>query len=107
MKIGLKSLEEIEEIEAPTIRARNPHELMRSLEVLDILTCCEIIVHACLARKSSNNWLYFQRLDYPVNDMPEWRKWITLKLKDNKVQIGDLPLDYHGPLKKNYEDHRK
>jgi succinate dehydrogenase/fumarate reductase flavoprotein subunit len=107
MKIGLQSLEEIKEIEAPTICARNPHELMRSLEVLDILTCCEIIVHACLARRSSNNWLYFQRLDYPVNDPPEWRKWITLKLKDNKVRIGELPLDYQGPLKKNYEAHRK
>jgi succinate dehydrogenase/fumarate reductase flavoprotein subunit len=110
MKIGLKSLEEIKEAEASTIRARNPHELMRSLEVLDILTCCEIIVHACLARKSSNSWLYFQRLDYPVDNPPEWRKWLTLKLKDDRVKVGELPLDYfggYGSLKENYEAYRK
>lgn len=110
MKIGLKSLDEIKEAEASAIRARNPHELMRSLEVLDILTCCEIIVHACLARKASNNWLYFQRLDYPVNDPPEWRKWITLKLKNNELKVSELPLDYFGSyssLKENYQAHRK
>ena len=107
MNIGLKSLGEIKEAEASTLCTRNPHELMRTLEVLDILTCCEIITHACLARKASNRWLSFERLDYPEDDPPQWRKWVTLKLEDNEVKVGELSLDYYGSLKENYEAHRK
>jgi succinate dehydrogenase/fumarate reductase flavoprotein subunit len=110
LNIGLKSLEEIEAGEAATLRARNPHELMRALEVQDILTCCKIIIYACLARKSSNNWLYFQRLDYQTNNPPEWRKWLTVSLADDKVKVNEYPLDYFGgypSLKANYEAHKK
>ena len=107
INIGLKSLGEIKEAEASTLCARNPHELMRTLEVLDILTCCEIIIHASLARKASNRWLSFERLDYPEDDPPEWRKWVTLKLEDNEVKVDELPLDYYGSLKESYEAHKK
>lgn len=110
LKIGLKTLQEIKEGEASTIRARNPHELMRSLEVLDILTCGEIIINACMARKSSNNWLYFQRLDYPVNNPADWRKWLTVQLNKDKVKVNEYPLNYFGgynTLKENYKAHNK
>ncbi len=40
-------------------------------------------------------------------DPPEWKKFITLKLADGKVKIGELPLTYWGDLKKNYEAHNK
>lgn len=107
MNIGLKSLAEIKEAEASTVRSRNPHGLMRALEVLNILTCCEIIIHASLARKASSRWLSFERLDYPEDDPPEWRKWIIIKLEENKVKVNELPLDYYGSLKENYEAHKK
>jgi len=107
MNIGLKALSEIREAEASTIYATNPHELMRSLEVLHILTVAEIIIHASLARRASNRWLSFERLDYPEDDPPEWRKWITIKLEDERVKVGELPLDYYGSLKENYEIHSK
>jgi len=107
MNIGLRSLSEIADAEASSLFARNPHELMRSLEVLDILTCCEIIVHASLARKATNTWLSFERLDYPEDDPPEWRKWVTVKLQDGEVKPGELALDYYGSLQENYEAHNK
>ncbi len=107
IKIGLKSLGEIREGEAATLFARTPHELMRALEVLDILTCAEIITHSCLARKASTGWFDFHRLDYPDKDPPEWRKWVTVKLENDQVQVGKLPLDYYAPLKDNYEEHNK
>ena len=106
MKICLQSLDEIHDSEAQELYARNPHELMRALEALDILTCSEIITHACLARKASNRYLYFERLDYPDDDPPEWRKWVTLKLVDDQVKVGELPLDYAGSLEENYEAHK-
>lgn len=106
MNICLQSLAEIEGAEARELSARNPHELMRALEVLDILTCSEIVTHACLARKASNRYLYFDRLDYPADDPSEWHKWVTLKQVANEVEVGELPLDYAGSLEENYEAHR-
>jgi len=78
---------------------------MRSLEVLAILTVGEMVIHASLARKASNALLVFKRSDYPEEDPPEWRKWITTRLVDGKVKIGELPPDFWGPLKENYDAH--
>jgi succinate dehydrogenase/fumarate reductase flavoprotein subunit len=107
MNIGLQSLSEIRQAEATTLFARNPHELMRALEVLDILTCAEMIVHSSLARKASSGWFGFERLDYPEKDPPEWRKWVRLRLEDDEVTVGESPLDYYGSLKDNYETHNE
>ena len=106
MKIGSLALSEIRHAEANQLHARNPHELMRALEVLDILTVCEMIVAACLARKASNSWLSFERLDYPENDPEKWRKWITIKLKNGKEVSGEMPLNYQGSLPENYEKYK-
>ena len=107
MTIGLQSLREIREAEATTLSARNPHELMRALEVLDILTCAEIITHSCLARQASSGWFDFKRVDYPEKDPAEWRQWVTLRLEGDEVKVAKLPLDYFGSLKDNYEEHNK
>ena len=45
--------------------ARNPHELMRTLECGVRLTVGEAMMHASLARKASSAGLVFKRLDYP------------------------------------------
>jgi len=103
MEIGLLSLKEIEENDAREAFARNPHELMRTLEVLNILGNAQLTIHACMARRASNAWLGFKRMDYPENDPPEWHKYVTLKLEDNQVKLGELPLDYYGSLQENYE----
>jgi len=105
LNIGLKWLDEMKEAEAAELYARNPHELTRALEVLNILTLGEMVFHASLARKASHSLLGFKRSDYPEDDPPEWRKWITTKLVDDKVQLGELPLDFWGPLKENYDAH--
>jgi len=48
----------------------------------------------------------FFRLDYPEMDPPEWHKFITTKLEDGKVKVGEIPIDYYEPLKENFEAHR-
>lgn len=103
MTLGLKYLAEIKEGEASTIFARNPHELMRAIEALDVLTCAEMVIHASMGRKASSDSLGFERLDYPVDDPEEWRKWISIKLLDEQVVTRELPLDYYGSLHENYE----
>lgn len=106
LRIGLLWLAELERDEAPKVVADTPHKLMRTLEVFNILTCSQMIIHASLARKASSPPLGFFRLDYPELDPPEWRKWVTIRLEDGKVRVGELPLDFWEPLRENYERHR-
>jgi hypothetical protein len=107
LNICLSVLKGIKKREATELYASNPHELMRSLEVLSILDNAEMVAQACLARKASAKHLHFKRSDYPELDPPEWRKFIAIKLENNKIKVGEKPIDYWGPLKENYEAHNQ
>jgi len=107
MKIGLWSLQKMEEKDVAEAFASDPHKLGRTLDVIDLIAVCKMITHACLARKGSSRFLNFYRLDYPEIDSPEWHKWITIRQENGKVQIGERPIDFWGPLKDNYEDHNR
>ena len=91
---GLQWLESIEESELASIHARNPHELMRSLEVGVRLEVGRAMMHASLARRASSEALGFKRIDYPECDPPEWDKLVTIRLEAAEVVAGELPCDY-------------
>ena len=105
--MALDSLKDIEENWVPKLYALDPHKLLRSLEDLSILTYAQIILHASIARRASSRHLDFYRIDYPALDPPEWNKFITVRLENGNVKIGEAPLDYWGNLKKNYETNNK
>jgi len=107
LKIGLLWIKDIFKNEIPKLYAPDPHKLMRTLEVIDILTCCEMIIHSSLARKASSKFLGFNRLDFPEIDPPQWKKFITIKQVDGKVKISYLPIDFYGSLLENYESRNK
>jgi succinate dehydrogenase/fumarate reductase flavoprotein subunit len=54
------------------IAARDPHELMRALEVHSILDCADMAASASLYRTESRWGLYHYRLDYPEQDDANW-----------------------------------
>lgn len=111
LKTGLRYFKEIRESEAANAYARNPHELLRILDCMDRMTSGEMIIHASMARKASNRWINFKRIDYPEADPKEWKKWVTIKQKDGKVEVGELPINYwllppNAPTyQENYEHH--
>jgi succinate dehydrogenase/fumarate reductase flavoprotein subunit len=111
LRRGLDWFASIKESEAANVYARNPHELVRSLECLTHITMGEAIIHACLARKSSSRILSFKRLDYPEVDPEEWNKFVTIRLEDDGVKVGEKPLGYwllppYSPdYEKNYQKH--
>jgi succinate dehydrogenase/fumarate reductase flavoprotein subunit len=107
LKMGLESLKEIEEVFVPRLYALDPHKLMRSIEDLSLLTHGQIILNASLARQASSQALNFFRIDYPNVDPPEWNKFVTVKLENGKVKAGELPIDYWGDMKANYEARNK
>ena len=80
---------------------------MRSIEDLSMLTHAQMVLHASLARKASSRVLGFYRIDYPEVDPPEWSKFLTIKLENDRVKSGELPLKYWGDMKANYEAHNK
>ena len=99
---GLATLESLKKNDVPCMRARNPHELIRTLEVLNVLANAELVLHACLARRASAEFLLFERSDYPEMDPPAWQKFVTVRLQSGKVVEGDAPMDYYGSLEEGY-----
>jgi succinate dehydrogenase/fumarate reductase flavoprotein subunit len=107
LNMGLDALKEIEDVHVPRLYALDPHKLMRSIEDLNLLAHGQIVLNASLARQASSRVLNFFRIDYPEIDPPEWNKFITVKLENNNVKTGELPLNYWGDMKANYEAHNK
>lgn len=103
LKTGLARLDEYEKDVVPETFAYNPHELVRLLEVFDILTNARLILHASLARKLSSKPLNFHRGDSAEEETPKGRKLIVLKHDEGQITTRKLPLDFHGNLKENYE----
>jgi hypothetical protein len=94
LQVGLEWLDGIRRSEAAQAYARNPHELMRTLECSVRLTVGETMMHASLARRASSEGLCFKRLDYPEMDPPEWDKLVTVRRQGGSVLTRDLPWDY-------------
>jgi succinate dehydrogenase/fumarate reductase flavoprotein subunit len=107
LKMGLQTLDKIENEALPQMYALDPHKLMRSLEDTSLLTYAQIIVQASLARKASSVPLGFQRIDYPALDPPEWNKFLTIKQENGKVKTGLMPQAFWGNMKKQYEAYNK
>jgi succinate dehydrogenase/fumarate reductase flavoprotein subunit len=71
MEIGLERFGEIRE-DLSAMFARDPHELMRAMEVHSILDCAEMAARASLYRTESRWGLYHNRVDYPATDNENW-----------------------------------
>lgn len=104
--MGLRWLSSIRESEASRVYARNPHELMRTVECLTRITVGEVMMHASLNRKASSKDLGLKRLDYPEMDPKEWNKLVTLRLGNGDIKVGEHPIDYYllPPNASSYEE---
>ena len=91
----------------PNLHCENPHDLMRTHEVLDILDVSKMILEACKMRKSSSAPLCFQRSDYPEMDPEEDKKFLTIRLENGKAVRGEIPHDYYGDVEEMYEKYNR
>lgn len=71
MELGLQRFAMIEE-DIGQIKANDPHELMRAMEVSVIRDCAEMAARASLFRTESRWGLYHYRVDYPARNDAEW-----------------------------------
>ena len=107
LNIGLLRMQEYEEKVVPNTYAYNPHELVRLLEVFDILTVSQIILLSCIARKTSSKSLHFNRGDSIHFETDNADKLITVKQVNGTVVFGEKPLGFFGDLSENYEKFNK
>ncbi len=103
LKEGLDLLKSFGREIVPKLSASNPHELMRTHEVLDILTVAELVLYASLERKASSEPLCFVRSDYPQMEKEDERRHIVIRQENGNVVTRDVPLDFFGNLKDEYE----
>ncbi|NEZ58749.1 fumarate reductase/succinate dehydrogenase flavoprotein subunit [Adonisia turfae] len=87
MDIGLAAFERYHET-LDLMGARDPHELMRCMEVHFIRDCAEMAARASLYRKESRWGLYHYRLDYPEKNDEEWFCHVNLK----KTESGKMEM---------------
>ena len=85
MEIGLERFEAIRD-DLEQMKAREPHELMRALEVHAIRDCAEMAARASLYRTESRWGLYHARVDYPERNDAEWFCHAQLK-KDEQGRM--------------------
>jgi succinate dehydrogenase/fumarate reductase flavoprotein subunit len=99
MEIGLARFAEIR-ADLEHIKAGNPHELMRAMEVFAILDCAELAAHASLYRTESRWGLYHYRLDHPERDDANWFCFVEVrKGTDGLPEVFRRPVpDYIVPV---------
>ncbi|MBW7901763.1 MAG: fumarate reductase/succinate dehydrogenase flavoprotein subunit [Rhodocyclaceae bacterium] len=78
MEIGRKRFAEIRE-DIGRLKANNPHELMRAIEVQAILDCAEMAAAASLYRTESRWGLYHYRTDHEERNDRDWFVFVEVR----------------------------
>jgi succinate dehydrogenase/fumarate reductase flavoprotein subunit len=102
LSLGETWLADIQANEVSRVSADNPHKLMRALDVMDILTCAQMIVSASQQRKASSSTLHFSRLDYPQMDPPDWQKFVVIRRGEKGIETSYRPHGFWGDLENNF-----
>jgi len=92
MEIGLTRFDAIHE-DLGHLSARNPHELMRALEVHAIRDCAEMAARASLYRTESRWGLYHYRVDHPERNDRDWFVHVQLKKDGERMTCFKRPVE--------------
>ncbi len=104
---GLDLLNSYEQDIVPQLSCKNPHELMRTHEVLDILDVARMIINACLLRKADSESLCFERSDNDSSKADEEDCFITIYQENGQIKSRKVPKNYYGDVKTGYEAHNQ
>ena len=74
------------------LRAENPHELMRCLEVINQLDVAEMVILAARERKESRFGLSHYRADYPQTDDANWFSFLAISRSGGKTVLQKKPI---------------
>ena len=89
-----RGLERLEYVRSAPLRAENPHELARCMDVLSIMDSAELVLRASLERKESRPSHDFRRSDYPDQDDKNWLVFLAAKREnDGTFSFKKMPVD--------------
>jgi succinate dehydrogenase/fumarate reductase flavoprotein subunit len=90
-----RGLERLDDARKAPLRAENPHELGRCLDVKSIIDNAELVMRSSLERKESRPGpLGFVRSDYPEQDDENWLVFLAVrKLEDGTCLFSKIPVD--------------
>jgi len=89
---GLEHIDELKEKLVPQLKANNYHELMRCLEVKNIIDVAEMHTRSALTRRETRPSMNLYRIDYPITDNEQWGNTVVVITKeDSKMKISLLP----------------
>jgi succinate dehydrogenase/fumarate reductase flavoprotein subunit len=83
LRAGLKYLGDLRRKAEESLMARNAHELMRTLETLDLMDCGEAILLSALERRESR--AMHRRSDFPFTNPLLQDKLLSIRKQDGKV----------------------
>jgi succinate dehydrogenase/fumarate reductase flavoprotein subunit len=87
MELGQRRFAEIRE-DLDLLVARDPHELLRALEMQTILDCADMAASASLYRTESRWGFYHLRVDHPETDDANWNCH-TVLFKDGQGRMAN------------------
>jgi len=89
-----RGLERLEYAKAASLKAENPHELARSLDVKSIMDNTELVLRSSLERKESRSVPFgFHRADYPNQDDKNWLCFLAIRQEDGQFKFSNYPVD--------------
>lgn len=86
MSAGLKYLRDLRRLALKELKAENSHELMRTIEVLDILDFSEVVTLTARNRKETRGKMH-NRPDYPYTNVLLNDHYQTIEKKNGRVEM--------------------
>jgi succinate dehydrogenase/fumarate reductase flavoprotein subunit len=87
-----RGLERLETAREAPLRAENPHELARALEVMSIVDNAELTLRACLERKETRPAFDYYRGDYPDQDDEQWLAFLVARREGRSFAFRKVPV---------------
>lgn len=94
LEAGLNQLKQLQEDARSELGARNPHELWRCLELLNLMDAAEVIMRSARARRETRCVPEHYRADYPHPDDENWYCNTSLRRSDGEVVVGKRPFNH-------------
>ena len=93
-KMLLRAIDRIQNIRKNvTLKAENPHELSRCLEVMSVMENAEMVLRASVERKESRRIPFgFYRADYPKSNDKDYFVFLAQILKGNRVEFDRIEI---------------
>ena len=87
-----RGLERLEYARAATLKAENPHELARALEVMSIIDNAELLLRSSIERKETRLPFDFRRADFPEQDDKNWRAFLAIRKEGDNFVFSKMPI---------------